>query len=327
MLYFKMALRRKSLPAGLTYDYTVPHTKPAWWRKMGFSLELSDIITDETLERRRLIAALSHSNSTKTGISFVSHDGLYNPLRYNDICILKPLGKGAYSSVYEAMYTCKTSSGKITQMHPSCALKYITSKDIASRDILIEMIVHAYVSKILNSDEVPRLIRVGYCIDKKLPFVLMETLTGGMSLGDVLKSSEFTIAQKSFIVMDVMKKLTCIFKKLHAIKFVHSDLHPDNVYVRLTDGKVDSVAILDFGLSSMQIGRTRVGSKCAFVPEFNPTIDLEFLAYTILILYSESISKDLYRTLYKQSREIIDEPGLDGETWGPALVALHALKN
>lgn len=321
-----MAIRRTSLPVNLTYDYTVPRIKPAWWRKMGFSLELSDIITDETLERRRLIAALSRSNSTKTGMSFVSHDGLYNPLRYNNIDILRPLGKGAYSSVYEAMYTCKTSSGKIIQNYPSCALKFITSKLIISRDILIEMIVHAYVSNILNSNEVPRLIRVGYCLDKKLPFVLMETLTDGMSLGDILKSSRFTISQKSSIIMDVMKKLSMIFKKLHTIKFVHSDLHPDNVYVRLTDEKVDSVAILDFGLSSMQIGRTRIGSKCAFVPEFNQTIDLEFLAYTILVLYSKCITNNVYKILYKQCKGIIDEPGLDGETWGPALVALHALK-
>lgn len=323
-----MATRRKSLPISLTYDYKVPLTKPAWWRKMGFSIHLSDILTDDGIERRRLIAALSHASTTETGdIIFVSHDGLCNRLVYNQIHLTKLLGKGSYSSVYAASYICQNSFGKIKYKNPCCALKYITSKTIVSRDILIEFIVHTYVSKILDSSEVPRLIRVGYCIDTKLPFVLMEPLTGGMSLGDLLQSSKYTINQKSTFVIEVFSKLQVLLNKLHkTIKFVHSDLHPDNVYVRLVHGHVNSVAILDFGLSSMQIGAERIGSKCAFVPEFNDRIDLEFLAFAILMLSKEYINSTTYKFLYIQCRGMIDNSNLiDTPTWGDALIALNTL--
>lgn len=323
-----MATRRISLPV---YDYVVPRVNPAWWRKMGFSIHITSKLTDEYIEHRRLTAVLSHAKTTASGtIEFVSHDGLCNHMRYNEIIPGELLGEGAYSSVYKASYKSVNYAGKIYRKIDTAALKYITSKEIVTRDIIIEMIVHACVSRLLDPSEVPRLIRVGYCLKRKQPFILMETLTGGKFLGELLKSHSYTCAQKSQIVMETMDKTRCILEKLQkAIKFVHSDLHPDNVYVRLgPDKHVKSVAILDFGLSSMELSSRskRIGSKCAFVPEFNPCVDLEFLAYSTLKIYRDYLTTKVCDTLNEMSKKILDDPELeDCETWGPALIALHEI--
>lgn len=318
----------------IPYDFKKPYHTPSFWRSIGLGYKVGTEISDNQL-KKHTYEIVTHAIQREKSILFMSRDNSAGLSTHYDIKYEKKIGEGAYANIYECVLSHKTSTGRLIS-ETIGALKLITSDSIALRDIFTEITIHAYLSKI--TEYVPRLYRVGFIHSpdepSPKPFIVMEKLEGGQTLSALIKSSK-TVVEVDKYVMQTFVKLGQILHYLQkTIRFVHSDLHPDNVYVKLDmAGNVKTLMLIDFGLSSIQIphSKYRIGSDCNFVSKFDSTIDMAFLAYTLMYNYSKHFGKLLKAALRQLCSDTKNKCLLDDESfmeivdWSTVLTTLHKM--
>lgn len=316
----------------IPYDFKRPFHTPSFWRSIGIGYKVGQDLTDTQLDEMTH-DAITHAIQREKAIRFISRDNPTGTPTHYEIKYGEKIGEGAFASIYDCVVRQKTSTGRLLS-ETAGAIKLINPDSIALRDILIEITVHAYLSRITHY--VPRLIRVGFIhADEQEPraFIVMEKMEGGTTLDALIKSS--TPAKADKYVMQTFVEMGRMLHYLQKVaRFVHSDLHPENIYVKLKpDGSVKSLMMIDFGLSSIQMphSRHRIGSEGNFISKFDTKLDMSFLAFTLMHKYPTRFGKLLcaaLRELCSDSRKVCmldDAIFEDIEDWSLVLTCLHKM--
>jgi len=160
--------------------------------------------------------------------TFSLRDGLLIAGRYR---IVKPLGRGAYGAVYEAV---RREDGAIV------ALKIMHAIHAETTDAL-RFEREAELLKRLQSEHVVAILDFGH--HDEMPFLIFEHLAG-RNLAEELANKGALGVQRT---MNIARQILLALEQAHALSIVHRDIKPANIF--LCDGTDDLVKVLDFGIA------------------------------------------------------------------------------
>ncbi|ELP90303.1 calcium-dependent protein kinase, putative, partial [Entamoeba invadens IP1] len=170
-----------------------------------------------------------------------------------DYVLLKEIGKGAFSVVYEAK---KKSTGEYVAVKAIDTAKSDPAKLEGEINIL-KKVHHPYIIKLYE------------VIDGKdgRIYIITDLVRGG-ELFDRISNKTYYQEDKAKLVV---KRLVSAIAYLHSLNIVHRDLKPENILLKDMDDDTD-VRIADFGFSKMiteeaQMLITSCGTPVYVAPE------------------------------------------------------------
>jgi len=313
--------------SAVEYDFPKRTTIPTWYNNVGFNILINHLTTDKKLTKTTLANGLANVNTNGSNTLILKSR---DTRRLTVFKIIKLIGAGAIGTVHDIEIQSWLQNGKAAILPTAkYVIKIITSDGPAERDIFIEGIMHVLASHELSANEIPKFHNIMYNKYNQNTYIVMQKLQGGELLSRILSQSKNPTAASS-IIKTTIEGIAKILTKLHkSLQFIHSDLHPGNIYVR-PDG---TVALLDFGLASGVIPNSshRIGKQNAFITHFHPGIDIAFLAFTICYEYSSKLTADCKNYLRHLCTTVDDNCLLDRrefrkiDTWEPVLKKLNNL--
>lgn len=160
--------------------------------------------------------------------------------RLNNFAIMRLLGEGGMSSVYEAEHAL---------IRRKVAVKVLKSELSVDGAHVQRFFNEARATSAIRHPNIVEVIDVGRLADG-VPYLVMELLEGE-SLGDRLErlgSLEIPVA------LDYAHQTASALIAAHALRIVHRDLKPDNIFIvpdqRLADREL--VKVLDFGIAKLR---------------------------------------------------------------------------
>jgi serine/threonine-protein kinase len=160
--------------------------------------------------------------------TFSLRDGLLIAGRYR---IVKPLGRGAYGAVYEALRSGDSATVALKIMHAihaetTDALRFERESELLKR---------------LESPYVVRILDFGH--HEEMPFLVFEHLAGRTVAEELAALGAFGAVRTARIARQILYAL----EAAHALSIVHRDIKPANIF--LCEGREDHVKVLDFGIA------------------------------------------------------------------------------
>src|SRR5262245_59825610 len=160
--------------------------------------------------------------------------------RLHNFSIMRLLGEGGMSSVYEAEHAL---------IRRKVAVKVLRSELSVDGAQVQRFFNEARATSAIRHPNIVEVIDVGRLPDG-VPYLVMELLEGE-SLGDRLERiGPFEIP----LAIDYARQAASALEAAHALKVVHRDLKPDNLFLvpdqRLADREL--VKVLDFGIAKLR---------------------------------------------------------------------------
>jgi len=150
------------------------------------------------------------------------------------------LGSGGVAYVISAIHL---------ELGEMVALKFLRPESLAYEDVVARFASEARAVARLKSEHVAHVFDVGTLPDGA-PYIVMEHLEG-RDLADVLaEKRRLPIKVAVDYVLQACEALACA----HALGIVHRDIKPENLYLAQQAGSVETVKVLDFGISKSAMG-------------------------------------------------------------------------
>ena len=161
--------------------------------------------------------------------------------------LVRLLGEGGMGAVYEADSTRGEGKRAIKVLHAEFVAEPQVRERFVAEAMATRGLVHPNVASVLESA----------VAEDGSPYLVMDLLQG-QSLGDRLIEGELmTPAEAWPIVHQVLLALSAA----HAMRLVHRDLKPDNVFLAKDDKGGEVVKVLDFGIAKVMDIAGGMGSK------------------------------------------------------------------
>lgn len=154
----------------------------------------------------------------------------------DDYLLVDVLGAGGFGTVYLALSLpigLKTAVKLLGRAHAQQL----------DRTVLARMESEARALAKLSHPHIVRLLKFGTHGGR--PFLAMEYVDGGRTLGDALAQGKMPPARLGAIV----RQITLGLEAAHKRGIVHRDIKPENVMLQAVEGNPDFVRLLDFGLA------------------------------------------------------------------------------
>jgi hypothetical protein len=175
-----------------------------------------------------------------TGAQAYAPDPLVVPFAQGDVIadkyeVVGLLGAGGVAYVLSALHL---------ELHEMVAIKFLRPESLAMADMVARFASEARAVAKLKSEHVAHVFDVGTLPDGA-PYIVMEYLEG-RDLADVL-AEERRLPVKVAVdyVLQACEALACA----HVLGIVHRDIKPENLYLSQQAGSVETIKVLDFGIS------------------------------------------------------------------------------
>jgi serine/threonine-protein kinase len=154
--------------------------------------------------------------------------------------VLKPLGHGGMSTVYEVRHEATGADRALKLMLPQLA---------AEPRFLRRFEQESRIGARIESDHIVEVIDAGIDQDTGLPFLLMERLHGEPLSAYVYRKGRLSRAELAAIFAQLGHAL----EAAHRVGIVHRDLKPENIFLARArrDGVPFTVKVLDFGIAKI----------------------------------------------------------------------------
>jgi serine/threonine protein kinase len=203
--------------------------------------------------------------------------------------VAKALGGGAMGIVYEGYHL---------RLQKAVAIKVLRPELAAVEDLRDRFEAEARAAAAIGHPNIVTVTDLGQTPDGALYFV-MDRLRGE-SLGQRLeREGRLDVAATTTIALEVLSGL----EAAHALRLVHRDLKPDNIFLAKSPGGRETAKILDFGIAKAlasvgrrskgtQVGMT-VGTPLYMAPEqalADPDIDQRADIYALGVILYQTLS-------------------------------------
>ncbi|MDI3284239.1 serine/threonine-protein kinase [Polyangium sp. 15x6] len=171
--------------------------------------------------------------------------------------IKRQLGAGAMGAVYEAEHT---GTGR------RVAVKVITNALAQNPDLISRFQREARAAGAIDTKHITQVLDTGIDRETRLPFMVMEFLTG-MDVQDLLRKKVGGPISPD-LSLRIAAQVCLGLQKAHDGGVVHRDIKPANLFLAHSDGEI-IVKVLDFGIAKVHMeqaqetesaGLTRTGS-------------------------------------------------------------------
>jgi serine/threonine protein kinase len=132
------------------------------------------------------------------------------------------------------------------QLDDRVAIKFLLPETLANADAVMRFAREARAAVKIKSEHVARVTDVG-TLDNGAPFMVMEYLEGADLSAWITERGQLPTEQAVDLVLQACEALA----EAHTLGIVHRDLKPANLFVARLPGGVQSVKVLDFGISKL----------------------------------------------------------------------------
>ncbi len=131
------------------------------------------------------------------------------------------------------------------QLDERVAIKFLLPEMLAQQDAVMRFSREARAAVKIKSEHVARVTDVG-TLETGAPYMVMEYLEGA-DLAELVRRGPLPISQAVDFVLQACEAIA----EAHALGIVHRDLKPANLFLATLPGGVQSVKVLDFGISKL----------------------------------------------------------------------------
>lgn len=178
-----------------------------------------------------------------------------DPLLYKNIGAYIPtqkIGKGGFGTVYRAMHRPSQTERALKLLH----LETSTSEHIVKRfqreAETIEKCTHPSIVRLEDH---------GFIQTHNIYYFAMELLTGDSLREHIDRGEHFSISA----LISLFKQLTDVLYYIHQRDIYHRDIKPSNIFLPHSTEDVQTIKLIDFGIASVQDGRTVLTSTGSFI--------------------------------------------------------------
>jgi serine/threonine-protein kinase len=165
--------------------------------------------------------------------------------------VLGLTGAGGVGYVVSAMHV---------ELGEPVALKFLRPQALAHPELVARFAREARAAARIKSEYVARVYDVG-SLPSGEPFIVMEYLEG-LDLGAVMqRSGPMPVLKAAEYVMQACEGLA----SAHALGIVHRDVKPGNLFLARRGSGMETVKVLDFGISKVALGGSSSKAHQAFV--------------------------------------------------------------
>jgi serine/threonine-protein kinase len=132
------------------------------------------------------------------------------------------------------------------QLDDHVAIKFLLPDTLGNKDAVARFAREARAAVKIKSEHVARVTDVG-TMENGAPYMVMEYLEGGDLAGWIEQRG----ALGAELAVDFVLQACEAIAEAHALGIVHRDLKPANLFVARLPGGVQSVKVLDFGISKL----------------------------------------------------------------------------
>jgi len=186
------------------------------------------------LRKNELLAKVSLMLSKRS--AWLGADMAPNVVFAGHYKILKMLGRGGFSSVYQAQ---DTRSGTMV------ALKILLEHRSKERKYVSQFLREAYGLSLLNHKNVVKLVEFGSYADK---YFIVTEFVEGQSLGSLIDNSPISENYALFVASEILDAM----EYMNMFGIVHRDIKPDNILIS-PEGRI---VLVDFGLAKDESQKT-----------------------------------------------------------------------
>jgi eukaryotic-like serine/threonine-protein kinase len=132
------------------------------------------------------------------------------------------------------------------QLDDRVAIKFLLPETLANKEAVARFAREARAAVKIKSEHVARVSDVG-TLETGAPYMVMEYLEGGDLSTWVAQRGALPVERAVEFVLQACEAIA----EAHALGIVHRDLKPANLFVARLPGGVESVKVLDFGISKV----------------------------------------------------------------------------
>ncbi len=148
--------------------------------------------------------------------------------------ILRRIGEGGMSAVYEARHTV---------LHKPVAVKVLLEKFLERTELVARLLQEARLASAIGHEHIIDVMDFGTTSDGR-SFVVMELLEGESLAQMIAREAPLPIERCLYLTRQIVSALGAAHDK----GIVHRDVKPENVFI-LRRGEQDFVKVMDFGIS------------------------------------------------------------------------------
>src|SRR5580658_1309142 len=182
------------------------------------------------------------------------------------------LGSGAMGTVFAAHHIL---------LDQKVAIKFLVPESLGHSDSVARFVREARATATIKSEHVVRVLDVALR-DGGVPYIVMEYLEGR----DLAAWLRIHGAPEAHVAVDFVLQACDAIAEAHELGIIHRDLKPANMFAVQRDGVVETIKVLDFGISKtpglvsstappgewrpgaiITEERTPIGSPCYMSPE------------------------------------------------------------
>jgi eukaryotic-like serine/threonine-protein kinase len=132
------------------------------------------------------------------------------------------------------------------QLDDRVAIKFLLPETLGNADAVMRFAREARAAVKIKSEHVARVTDVG-TLENGAPYMVMEYLEGSDLSAWLVQQGRLPVEQ----AVDLLLQACEAIAEAHALGIVHRDLKPANLFVARLPGGVQSVKVLDFGISKL----------------------------------------------------------------------------
>jgi serine/threonine protein kinase len=156
-----------------------------------------------------------------------------NSIIGNKYRIIKPIGKGGMSEVYEACHI---------EIDRPVAIKTLLPEKAHQETAISRFYREARLAGSVGHDHICPVTDIG--LHNDVPYLVMPLLQGD-TLAWHLESGRLTVSR----LLDILSQVLSALSAAHQQKIIHRDLKPHNIFITEVGKQSDFVKLLDFGIS------------------------------------------------------------------------------
>ncbi|HEX3345315.1 MAG TPA: protein kinase, partial [Polyangiaceae bacterium] len=164
--------------------------------------------------------------------------------------LIRRIGEGGMGVVFEAMHL---------RLRLRVAIKILRPDVTGPAEVLARFEREARITAQLRSGHFARVIDIDR-LPSGLPYIVLEYLEGCDLEAELLREGPIPVAE----AVDVAIQVAEAMKEAHALGIVHRDLKPSNLFV-CRAGERRFMKILDFGISRVEHGETRITGSASYI--------------------------------------------------------------